>query len=190
MPRRAVPENAETKALREVDAEDTAAITRLALEAGPPADSEKMSEADEDRIYAIEDRVVSADPDGFAQRLMTMGIDQQTLSTLRVLKEHPEWAPTYGAPTQDAEIADQWTRMAQFPFRWLLFKDIPEFTEQCRKAEQLNRRYQKAHAEKVAISEQPMAAVPDPAALPPTMPVEQPDMMPIAAPPQASEGMV
>jgi len=163
--------------LREIDAEDEDALTHLALEAGPPPDSERLSERDLDEIWAIEDRLVGADPDAFAQALMTSGIDQQTLPRLRVLKEQPEWAPLYGQPTQDAELADQLTRLAQFPHRWGLLVDIDDPEEQVRLSERVDRRYQKAHAERQVQADMPIMT-PTPAEMP--MPEASPDqpMMP------------
>ena len=177
MPRRPVPESAEDRAIREIDAEDEAALTKLALEAGPPPDSEWLSERDLDEVWAIEDRLVSADPDGFAQALMTTGIDQQTLPRLRVLKEQPEWAPLYGQPTQDAEMADQLTRLAQFPHRWGLLVDIDDPEDQVRLAERLDRRYQRAHAERQAQADMPIVT-PTPAEMAPSVSRGMPEAVP------------
>lgn len=181
MPRRPSTETAEDRAIREVDAEDEAAMKHLAAEAGPPPDSEQLSDRDLDEIYAIEDRAVSSDPDGFAQRLMTTGLDQPTLATLRVVKEHPEWMPFYAQPTQDAEMADRLTRLAQFPHRWALLADIDDPEEQARTAERLDRRYQKAHAERLAGFEQATVEMP-------AMPTDAGADMPMPTTPEPPDG--
>jgi len=156
MPRKPATESAEDIAVREIDHEDTAAIDDLARQAGPPPDSEQLSDAEADSIWAITDPAVDANPDAFAQKLMTTGLSQQELPTLRVLKMHPEWAPLYGQPTQSAELADQYTRMARWPARWMVLQGIDDPDEQAREAERRDRRYQKAHAERMVQAEQPI----------------------------------
>lgn len=171
MPRRPQPEQAEDRAIREVDAEDTAAIAKLAREAGPPPDADRLSEATEDELYAITDPLVENDPDTFSQMLMTQGIDQQTLPRLRVLKEHPEWAQLFGQPTQSAEMADQLTRLARWPYRWSLLIDIDDPEEQVAKAEQLDRRFQRKHAAMAGATPES----PAPPSAPTPVPAPQPD---------------
>ena len=197
MARRSEPESAEDRAIREIDDEDEKALDRLVREAGPPPDADRLSEAQEDELWAVTDPLVDADPDAFAATLMTQGIDQQTLARLRVLKEHPEWAQMYGQPTQDAALADQLTRMAQAPHRWTLLIDIDDPAEQTRKAESLDRRYQRKHAALAGAAPEPpappLASAPVPAAPPPGY---QPDAgaaaMPLSpeTPPAAPESAV
>lgn len=178
MPRRAVQESAEDRALREIEAEDDDAIRRIALEAGPPADSARLSDADLDALWAVTDPLVD-DPDAFATALMTSGIQPDMLGQLLVVQEYPEWQPLYAQPTQDAEMADMLARLAQFPYRWALLMDLDDPEEQVRIAERLDRRYQRQHAGMQDSDPTPTpATLPlDTMAPPPTAP-EQPPMMP------------
>lgn len=180
MTRQPAPQTAEDMAIQAVDREDTAALDSLARSAGPPADSESLSDADLDRLWALTDRTVDNDPDAFATKLMTTGLSQQELPMLKVLKEHPDWAPLYGQPTQDAELADQYTQMARYPYRWMILEGIDDPDEQVRVSDRLDRRYQKAHAEKIAQADtidafrsmdEPAAAPAQPAA-PMPMPID------------------
>ena len=187
MPRRAVQESAEDRALREIEAEDDDAIKRLALEAGPPADSARLSDADLDALWAVTDPLVD-DPDSFATALMTTGIQPDMLGQLLVVQEYPEWQALYAQPTQDAEMADMLARLAQFPYRWALLMDLDDPEEQVRIAERLDRRYQRQHA-----GMQDSDPTPTPATLPldtmaPPAP-EQPPMMPGARGPGADQMM-
>ena len=144
MPAQQPPDSAETRALKEILQEDDAALKRIVAESGPPPDSTALSEPELDQVWALPDPNVHRDPEGFARLLMTTGIDQQTLARLSVIKEHPEWAPLYAQPTQDAEMADQLMRLARFPYRAALLAGIGDVEEQVRFAEQRDRRYQKA----------------------------------------------
>ena len=172
MARRPAPESAEDRAIREVDAEDTAIIDRLALAAGPPADSSRLSEAEEDEVWATTDPLVDADPDAFATQLMTTGIPQEMLPQLRILKENQDWAQLYAQPTQSAEMADYLTRLAQYPHRATVLLDIDDPEEQVRKAEALDRRFQRRHVSHF----EPM--------MPPSAPPVQQPMAPAAPMPQ------
>ena len=183
MARRPAPESAEDRAIREVDAEDTAIIDRLALAAGPPADSSRLSEAEEDEVWATTDPLVDADPDAFATQLMTTGVPQEMLPQLRILKENQDWAQLYAQPTQSAEMADMLTRLAQYPHRATVLLDIDDPEEQVRKAEALDRRFQKRFEPQqqpeppMPTAPQPPAgmAMPEPPAMPgPQMPVPPP----------------
>lgn len=179
MPRRPVQESAEDRALREIEAEDDDAVQRIALEAGPPADASRLSDADLDALWAVTDPLVD-DPDAFASALMTSGIEPDLLGQLLVVREYPEWQPLYAQPTQDAEMADMLARLAQFPYRWALLLDIDDPEEQVRIAERLDRRFQKQHA-----GMQDGDPTPTPATMPmETMPApEQPPTMPAAPEP-------
>lgn len=178
MARRRIPESAESRALRELLAEDEDVLKRLVAEAGPPDDSHRLSEADEDAIYAVTDAMVDADPDAFATLLLTSGVPQEQLGALKILEAMPELAQAYAQPTQDAELADILTRLAQYPYRAMLVAGYPDPEEQVRKAETLNRRYQQKHAQPAAPAapvpappQQPMAP-PAPAAPMPPMPAQ------------------
>lgn len=188
MPRRPVQESAEDRAIREIEAEDDDAVQRIALEAGPPADSARLSDADLDAMWAVTDPLVD-DPDAFASALMTSGIDPEMLGQLLVVQEYPEWQPLYAQPTQDAEMADMLARLAQFPYRWALLMDLDDPEEQVRIAERLDRRFQKQHA-----GMQDGDPTPTPATLPldtmaPPPAPEQPPMMPGATGPGADQMM-
>ena len=177
MPRRPVQESAEDRAIREIEAEDDDAVQRIALEAGPPADASRLSDADLDALWAVTDPLVD-DPDAFASALMTSGIEPDLLGQLLVVREYPEWQPLYAQPTQDAEMADMLARLAQFPYRWALLLDIDDPEEQVRIAERLDRRFQRQHA-----GMQDGDPTPTPATLPldtmaPPPAPEQPPMMP------------
>ncbi len=177
MPRQPNQESAEDRALREIMAEDDAVMQRLAAESGPPPDSQRLSPAEEDRLYAQTDPLVHNDPEGFAKRLMVQGIDQQTLGQLQVLKGFPEWAPLYSAPTQSAELANDLTIYARWPYRPAMLADMADPEEMTQRAEALNRRYQRTHAERMAQAEQPIQLAP------PTMPT---GMAPAPTPPPAA----
>ena len=58
-----------------------------------------------------------------------------------------ERLPLYTQPTQDAELADQYTKLAKWPFRLSILEGIDDPDEQVRKAESLDRRYQKRMAQ-------------------------------------------
>ncbi len=181
MARRAVPESAEDKALREIEAEDDDAIKRIALESGPPADSARLSDADMDALWAVTDPLVD-DPDALASALMTTGVQPDMLGQLVVVREYPEWEQLYAQPTQDAEMADMLSRLAQFPYRWALLMDLDDPDEQVRIAERLDRRFQKQHAgvqdgdPTPTPATMPMNAMPAPEQ-PPTMPAAPGPMM-------------
>jgi hypothetical protein len=185
MARRRVPESAESKALRELLAEDEDVLQRLVAEAGPPDDSHRLSEADEDAIYAITDPTIDADPDAFATLLLTTGVPQEQLGTLKILEAMPELAQAYAQPTQDAEMADMLTRLAQYPWRASLVAGYADPEEQVRKADALDRRFQKRHGGMVAPEpQQPMMPPSQPMA-PAAPAVQMPAMpeQPMAAPP-------
>ena len=186
MPRRPVQESAEDRAIREIEAEDDDAVQRIALEAGPPADASRLSDADLDALWAVTDPLVD-DPDAFASALMTSGIEPDLLGQLLVVREYPEWQPLYAQPTQDAEMADMLARLAQFPYRWALLLDIDDPEEQVRIAERLDRRFQKQHA-----GMQDGDPTPTPATMPMDTPMpapEQPPTMPGAPGPGADQMM-
>lgn len=156
MPRQPAAESAEDRAIREIDDEDEKAIAGLAQQAGPPPDSERLSESDEDAAWDFTDPNV--DYDDLASRLMTEGIQPQEMQQYLIFKLHPDWAPHYGQPTGDAEQAHQLARLAQTPFRASVLEDIDDPEEQVRKAESLDRRSQKRMT---AVQEQ-MAQMPQP----------------------------
>lgn len=139
MPRQ--PMSAEDMVVEQLDAEDEAVLNGLARQSGAPPDSMKLSEADEDETWALEDPNV--DSDALAQRLMTEGLGQDEIGMLQVVKLRPDWAPLFAQPTQSAVLADQYAKLARWPYRWSLLEDIDDPEEQVKKAEQLNRRYQR-----------------------------------------------
>lgn len=152
MPRQPQPDQtAEDIVMSQLEAEDDDALNALAAQAGPPPDTRRLSESEEDDLYAFEDRLVSSDPDAFARQLMTQGIPPEMAQRMPIFKVHPDWLPLYQQPTQDADRADMLTRAAQFPFRWGLFDDVAEPTPRVEKAERLDRRYQRRHT---ALQEQ------------------------------------
>ena len=177
MARRAAQESAEDRAIREIEAEDDDAVQRIALEAGPPADASRLSDADLDALWAVTDPLVD-DPDAFASALMTSGIEPDLLGQLLVVREYPEWQPLYAQPTQDAEMADMLARLAQFPYRWALLLDIDDPEEQVRIAERLDRRFQKQHAGMQDGDPTPTPATMPMETMPPPAP-EQPPMQPM-----------
>lgn len=167
-------------------AEDEDVLQRLVAEAGPPDDSHRLSEADEDAIYAITDPTIDADPDAFATLLLTTGVPQEQLGTLKILEAMPELAQAYAQPTQDAEMADMLTRLAQYPWRASLVAGYADPEEQVRKADALDRRFQKRHAGTAAPDPQPVMQ-PSPPMAPAAPAVQMPAMpeQPMAAPAMA-----
>lgn len=145
MPRTPLPQSAEDQVMDQLQAEDDAALEALAAQAGPPPDTKRLSESEEDDLYAFEDRLVGSDPDGFAQRLATEGIPPEIMQRMPIFKVRPDWLPLYQQPTQDLEVAQQRMKAARWPFRWGLFDDVPEPTARAEKAERLDRRFQKRH---------------------------------------------
>lgn len=141
MPGRRPAESPEERALREIEQEDDSALDAIAREAGPPPDSDKLSEADEDLAWETVDS--SVDYETMAQQLMTQGLRPEEMQRLLVLKLHPKWAPLYSRPTQDAEMAHQLARLAELPFRLSVLDGIDDPDEMVAKAESLDRRYQR-----------------------------------------------
>lgn len=135
------PMSAEDRVVEQLDAEDESVLNSLARQSGAPPDSMRLSEGDEDETWALEDPNV--DHDTLAERLMVEGLSQQEIAQLQVVKLRPDWAPLFANPTQSAVLADQYAKLARFPYRWSLLEDIDDPDEQVKKAEQLNRRYQK-----------------------------------------------
>lgn len=182
MPRRAPDETAEDRAIREVEAEDEDFLNRAALEAGPPADSRKLSERDEDDIWAIEDPHVQ-DVNQLAQRLMLEGLPPEEAQQLMLItsqtdqQRQAEWLQVLGQPTQSAEVADMLARAIRYPWRWSLLEDLDEPSEQVRKANTLDRRFQK----RMTGAQQAEAEAAPPMPMMPT-PMQPPAAMPAAAP--------
>jgi hypothetical protein len=145
-PRRAVPESAEDRALREVEAEDDAILKAQALTAGSPPDMQRQSESDEDTAWEYEDRTV--DYDQMAPALTTQGLPQEVVQRLLITRLRPEWAPLYVQPTQSAEMADMLLRAAQYPFRLSFLEDFDDYDEMVQKAESMDRRAQKRHTQR------------------------------------------
>ncbi len=152
--RRPAPESAEDKAVREVDAEDEDAQNRIALQAGPPPDSDRLSEKDEDDAWAQMDP--SVDFEQVATMLLKQGVPQEMAQRFLIVKLRPDdgWLEALTQPTQDAEMANQLAKMAQYPFRLSVLDTYDDPEQQTRKAEQLDRRYQKRMA---AILDAPIA---------------------------------
>ena len=197
MARRRVPESAESRALRELLAEDEDVLQSLVAEAGPPDDSHRLSEADEDAIYAITDPTIDADPDAFATLLLTTGVPQEQLGTLKILEAMPELAQAYAQPTQDVEMADMLTRLAQYPWRASLVAGYADPEEQVRKVDALDRRFQKRHGDMLAPEPQQPMMPPTAPPMEPAAPAvqmaampEQPMAAPQMAPPPAPDQMM
>ncbi len=185
MPSRKPDETAEDRAIRELEAENEDFLNRAALEAGPPADSKRLSERDEDDIWAIEDTSVQ-DVNMLAQRLMLEGIPPEEAQRLMLVSSQPdkqrqaEWLQVLGKPTQSAEVADQLAKAIRYPWRWALLEDIDEPSEMVRRSNTLNRRFQKR------VTGQQQYAVEAPPVAAPMPQQQQPVAMPAmpAMPPQ------
>lgn len=163
MPRRAPAETPEDKVIREVEIEDEQFLDRAAREAGPPADARRLSERDEDDIYAIEDRRIG-DVDAFAQQLATQGLSPEMAQQLMVVQARPDWLPMLTQPTGSLEAASQIAKAARFPWRWSLLEDIDDPDELVQKAEQLDRRYQRrvtSQQQYEADMQQPQPVMPE-----------------------------
>lgn len=141
MPARQASESIEDRVTREILEEDDENVNSIAAQAGPPPDSNKLSESDEDEAWEFEDRQV--DHDAMAAQLMTQGIPEDVVQKLMIAKLRPDWAPLYQQPTKDAERADMLVKLAKRPFRLSILEDIDDPDERARKAESLDRRYQK-----------------------------------------------
>jgi hypothetical protein len=135
------PESFEDGLLGALEQETEDMLDRLAREQGPPPDADKLSEADEDDAWETDDP--SVDYETMAQQLTSQGLPPEVVNGLLVVKLHPEWAPLYQRPTQSAEMAHMLTQLARWPFRLSLIEDIDDPDEQVKKAESLDRRYQK-----------------------------------------------
>ena len=122
-------------------AEDEATLRALAEQSGPPPDAKRLSESDEDDAWATVDPQVDAET--MARQLMTQGLPPDAVQKLMVTKIRPDLAPLLTQPTQDAEMADQLVRIAQYPFRLSLLEDFIDPEEMTRHAERLDRRFQK-----------------------------------------------
>lgn len=175
MPRgrqRITQESAEDRALRELDEEDTGTIESLAREAGPPPDSEKLSDRDEDEAWEATDPQV--DHEQMATMLMTQGLPPELAQQLLIVKLRPDddWMSVLTRPTQDAELANQIARVAKYPFRLSLFDGIEDPDEQVRKSNHLDKRYQRKMA--ALMAPQPMPEPTQPMQTPgqPTAPEE------------------
>lgn len=153
MPRR-TPDSFEDRVLTAIEANTDDMLNRLVAQAGPPADADKLSEADLDEAWETADP--SVDYETMAQQILTQGLPPEIARGLLVLKIRPEWAPLYGRPTQSAELAHQLARLAQYPFRLSVLEDIDDPDEQVAAAERLDRRFQKrATARQVQAAEVP-----------------------------------
>lgn len=147
MPRRTAPETAEDRAIREVSDEDENAMRTLALEAGPPPDSSRLSEADEDAAWEQMDPNV--DHEQLATMLMTQGLPPELAQQLLIVKlrRDEDWMGALTKPTQDAELANQLAKLARYPFRLSVIDGYDDPDEQVRKANAVDRRYQKRMAQ-------------------------------------------
>lgn len=137
--------------MQQLEDEDAATIDALAAKAGPPPDTQRLSESEEDDFYAFEDRFVVSNQERLSLQLMTEGLPPEILSQLVIVKVRPDWAPLYEQPTQDAVRADMLIRAARFPLRWGLFDDVIEPKARVEKDERLHRRFQQRHT---ALQEQ------------------------------------
>jgi len=171
----------EELAKRELDEELQQAIAEIVAELGPAVGSVKASPKDELRLWGIRDEKV--DPDAMLQRLLREGyppelLDPENEQALMVVQENPELAPYYAEPTQDQELADALVRLAEWPFRLGILRDLEDDPEeQVKKAESLDAAWQKSLGESPPLMQEPTA----PAA--PAMPMADP-MMQQAQPPQ------
>lgn len=157
MPRREpVPVTLDDRVAAEFQHEFQSVEDRLVAEAGPPPDTKRLSERDEDEAYMTRD--LSVDHDALAERLLTQGLSQEEAEALAVIQEFPDWLPHYMQATGDAVMADQLATMAEFPVRWTLFADIDDPSEMVAKAERIAARVQKRGAVPM-MPEQPLALV-------------------------------
>ena len=141
-------ESPESRALREIEAEDENAVQALVAAAGPPPGVTVLSDADEDQAWETMDPLV--DDEAFATMLMTQGLPPeiaQRLLIVQINKDDQErqqaWLAALTQPTQDAELADQLTRAVKWPYRSVLLEDIDDPDDLVAKADTLDRRYQK-----------------------------------------------
>lgn len=131
----------EDAVLDKLESDTNDVLTRITQQAGPPPDAERMSEADEDQAWDFVDP--NADHEQLASMLATQGIPPEVGQNLLAFKLHPEWAPFYGKPTNDMQLADQYARMLTTPFRWSILEDFDDPDEMVKKAESMDRRSQK-----------------------------------------------
>lgn len=152
------PESFEDGVLSSVEANTEDMLNRLVAQAGPPPDTDKVSENDKDAAWETADP--SVDYDTFAQQIMTQGLPPEMVSRLLVTKLRPDWAPLYQRPTQSAEMAHQLARLAQYPFRLSLLEDIEDPNDQVKEAERLDRRFQKRMTTQQTQAAEPMQTRP------------------------------
>lgn len=170
----------EELAQRELDEEMQQAIAEIAADLGPAPGARTASPTDRLRMWGIRDEKVDAD--AMLQRLMTEGyppelLDPANEQALMVVQENPELAPYYAEPTQDQGLADALVRLAEYPFRLGLLRDLEDDPEeQVKEAEQLDAAWQRSMGESPEMAQEPTAA-----------PMADP-MMP-TAPPQQQQPM-
>lgn len=138
---------------------------QIVARSGPPPASDRVSQAKEDAMWAYADPKVQ-DTNQLAQQIMTTGLPPEMLdpnnpAALEIVHAHPEMAQALAAPTNDAELADQYARMVQRPYRWPALKNLSP-KEQVAKATTLDRRFQAAHQpmQIPGLPEQPMFDAP------------------------------
>lgn len=145
MPRKPFARSVEAQALAELEEELQAAIDQIAAEHGPSMDADPVSDAEAVHLWGIRDPNV--DGDQLLQALQAGGLDQETLGTLKVVKENSELAALYGPQQQPLpyEVALDLARLAEFPYRHGLYKDFLETDpkEAVEIAERIDRQYQK-----------------------------------------------
>lgn len=147
MPRRIETEDAESRAIRELSDEDAQTLNTLTLQAGPPPDAERMSEADEDNAWSTMDPNL-ADHEQLAQMLATQGLPPELAQKLLITKLRGDdgWLQTLTQPTGSLDTANQLIKLAKYPFRLSVLDNFDDPEAQVRKAESMDRRYQKQMA--------------------------------------------
>lgn len=145
MPRQINPESAEDRAVRELDDEDAQTLNTLSAQAGPPPDAERMSEADEDQAWETMDPSL-ADHEQMASMLATQGLPPEIAQKLLITKLRGDdgWMEALTQPTGSLDTANQLIKLAKYPWRLSVLDTYAEDPDEwTRKAESMDRRYQK-----------------------------------------------
>jgi hypothetical protein len=112
---------------------------RIAADEGPPPLSKRLSQADEDRLFALKDG--SVDYNDVFTKLLTTGLPPEEAQQLAIVKEQPQLLQTYLQPAPDSEMAHALAVLAEHPFRFgLTITGHPDPDEQVKRAKSLARR--------------------------------------------------
>lgn len=163
MPRpKPLPINSQEERLADAwlaDAEKVA--DRIAAEEGGPPSANKTGDAEAIRAWGQRDPKV--DHDGLVHMLMNGGVPQQAAPALLIAQTYPDLLPAYlprdpsQAPPITQEEAEQLATLAEHPFRAPLVLDYSDdYEEQCKRAEFLQRQWEKQQAPVLEQAEQPI----------------------------------